>query len=167
MSITDASIDSMHRRVNRMLRVSAWADRWLIPFVMATLLLADAAIGAVWIIEPASALRSPVYAPAKQVMSMDAYGAVMLLTVLVVIVGFCLIGRSFIVGWLAGPLLGGQWFFWTVMFAAGAYNSHGTAPYVGAIFAAVLVVFHCLGGLAVSIPSPGRRPTRRATDPKR
>lgn len=148
--------------------VAAWADRRLIPVALATLLAMDAACGLIWIVSPPTSFASPVFDTAKGLLSIDAYGLAMLFAVFAAVAGFAVMGRCWITGWLAGPVIAGQWVFWCVLFTAGAMHRPG-ASFMAAVFAAAAAVLHLLAGLAVAagITLGDRRPQRRRTDPKR
>lgn len=145
-------------------RLAAFANHWLIPVVMGTLLLADVTIGAIWIVSPEVAFSSPAYDKAQQLLNMDAYGAVMIVSSLLAGVAALMLGRSWLTGWVCGPLLGGQWLFWTILFVAGVRHRPG-ATMVAAVFAALAFVLHCLAGLGLAVHP--HRPQRRRTDPGR
>lgn len=147
--------------------VATWADHWLNRLVMFTLLGSDVVIGLVWVLSPAKDFGSPVYDTAKTWFSLDAYGVALLLSVAVALAAFVIAGRSWISGWVAGPLIGGQWMFWSLLFAQGA--RHGGSSLTASVFALTIAVLHCLAGLGIagSVYLPDHRPRRRATDPRR
>ncbi len=149
------------------MRLTAWASHWLNRLVMATLLLADVVIGLIWVGSPARAFSSPVFDTAKSLFSIDAYGIALLLSVAVALTAFVTAGRSWISGWLAGPLIGGQWMFWSLLFAQGAIGRAG-GSLTASTFALTFAVLHCLAGLGIagSVYLPNQRPRRRTTDPR-
>jgi hypothetical protein len=150
------------------LLIAAWADRWLIPAVMSVLLLSDFVIGLIWVISPTESFSSPVFDAAKKLFSLDAYGIMMMLSVVICAVGFATVGRSWITGWLSGPLIAGQWMFWSLLFIQGAIGRVGGSLTL-AVFAMTAALLHCLVGLGIasSIYLPEHRPHRRSTDPRR
>lgn len=145
-------------------RLALWADRWLIPFVMFTLLATDVAVGLIWILSGPTAFASPAYDEAQRIVPMSTYGALFIMNALVAVVGFAMMGRCWITGWLSGPLLGGQWFFWSILFALGTLGRTGSS-FIGTVLALCMTVLHCLAGLAVAT-NLNHHPRRRATDPR-
>lgn len=145
-------------------RLANFANHWLIPVVMASLLIADFIVGIIWVASPANSFSSPVYDKAQALWSMDAYGAVMIVSALLAAVATTMLGRSWLTGWVCGPLLGGQWLFWSILFTAGALGRPG-ATFVLAVFASLAAILHCLAGLGLAVHP--QRPQRRATDPGR
>lgn len=159
----------MSSRLNNVaVRVAAWADHWLIPFVVGVLLISDFAVGLILVVSPPPSFSSPVYDTAKRLFSLDAYGLMLMLSVLIASAAFATAGRSWITGWLTGPLIAGQWVFWSVLFATGAHGRVG-GSLIPSVFALTLASLHLLAGLGIAVSSslPGHRPSRRATDPRR
>lgn len=145
-------------------RLAAFANHWLIPVVMATLLIADFIVGFIWVASPTSSFSSPSYDKAQALLSMDAYGAVMMLASLFASVAALMLGRSWLTGWVCGPFLGGQWAFWAILFTTGTLGRPG-ATLVSAVFATLAFILHCLAGLGLAVHPV--RPQRRSTDPAR
>lgn len=152
------------RSVEIQMRLANFANHWLIPVVMASLLIADFVVGLIWALSPSSAFSSPSYDKAQALWSMDAYGAVMMVSALFAAVSALMLGRSWLTGWVCGPLLGGQWAFWAILFTTGTLGRPG-ATLVSAVFATLACVLHCLAGLGLAVHPV--RPQRRSTDPAR
>lgn len=136
-------------RASTQARLAAWATRWLLPFVITVLLATDLVMGLVWTLSPASALTAPAYAVAKDVLSMDAHGALMIGASALATLSCFALGRAWVTGWLVGPLCGGLWLWWTVLFALAPIGRTG-ASYAGAVFSLALAALHLLSGLAVT-----------------
>lgn len=146
---TRATDPPPHKRVGLQARLAAWAYRWLLPIIVTVLIVLDFAQGINWATASVSDLAAqPAYAPAQRILSMDAYGAILVGAASLAALSCFALGRAWVTGWLVGPLLGGIWAWWTILYVAAAQGEGAT--YAGAIYALGLATLHLLAGLAVT-----------------
>lgn len=137
------------RRHRLQQRLAAWADSRLLPAGTMALLLIDVAAGLNWATSPESALTSPAYRVAKQLLTMDAYGVLFIAAALVSTVVYLHLGRSWATGYFVGGATAGLWAFWAVVLTLGPMGTRG-ASYAGSVFAVGLCLLHLLFGLALT-----------------
>lgn len=130
-------------------RLAEWADLRFLRAVTTILLLTDAAVGLVWLLTSPARLTSPAYSVAKHLAPMTTWGALFTCAAAATAAVLLARGASWMAGYLLGPLTGGLWVGWTILFGLAPLGSPD-ASYVGLVFAASLACLHLLAGLVVA-----------------
>lgn len=136
-------------------RLAVWADRKLLPAVVSLLLLADLLIGANWLLSPDSSLTSPIYDTAKRIMPMHEHGQLFIALAVVASAVTVYRGRSWLTGFLVGPVLACLHVFWAVLFTLVPLGRPGASYLAAIVFGLVLLPLHLLAGVALTRPADG------------
>lgn len=118
--------------------VPANIRRWVDPVTVATLLLADLAIGLVWLVGGDQRASAPAYDLARSLLPIETYGAVLLVLTCGVLVFRLWTTEGTALAWGG---LGAFWAWWAVLTGLVAVQTDNASAYFPAT-AAVLAVVH-------------------------